>query len=100
MRTTSSPGSTVSETSTTAGRASSPLSNRLLTWSNRISVAALGAPATACSCSPMAHRLYARRQDGETASQPVEPSCASLTADALRAAPLLSTYNFSCRLAV
>ena len=29
MRTTSSPGSIVSETSTTAGRASSPLSNRL-----------------------------------------------------------------------
>ena len=61
MRTTSSPGSIVSETSTTAGRASSRLSNRLLTWSNRISVAAFGAPASAWPWSSMAHRPYLSR---------------------------------------
>jgi len=66
MRTTSSPGSIVSETSTTAGRASSPLSNRLVTWSNRISVAAFGAPARACCWSSMAHRPYVSQQDGKT----------------------------------
>ena len=45
MSTTNSPGSIVSETSSTAGR---PLSNLLMTWSNRISVAAFGAPARSC----------------------------------------------------
>ena len=97
MRTTSSPGSIVREMSTTAGRASSPLSNRLLTWSNRISVAALGAPASACPCSSMAHRPYARRQDGKSATGGVAYVAHP---DAVRAATLLSTYDSTCRLAV